>query len=112
AAPANNDTTPSGRRRRRAAHPRARPGHLDRLRPDSTGRHDIGQAPDSSRSRCAQSGPSIQCRAEGRRSPIAVEPSWLFPMGKRLADGEIAIRAVWNHRLTRLETELDAIELH
>jgi hypothetical protein len=33
-------------------------------------------------------------------------------MGKRLADGEVAIRAVWNYRLTGLETELDAIELY
>jgi hypothetical protein len=46
------------------------------------------------------------------RSLIVVEPSWLFPTGKRLADGEVAIRAVRNHGLTRLKTQLPAIELY
>lgn len=32
--------------------------------------------------------------------------------GERLHDGEVAIGAVRNHRLTRLQTELGAIELY
>ena len=32
--------------------------------------------------------------------------------GGRLGDGEVAIGAVWNHRLTRLEMELGAIEMY
>ena len=37
--------------------------------------------------------------------------SWLFAR-ESLGDGEVAIGAVRNHRLTRLETELSAIDLY
>src|SRR5262249_49738482 len=104
--------TRSDKRRRRVVRLRARPDRLDRLPPNSTGRHGSGRAPDPSRSRCAQCGPSTQCRAEVRRSRTAVEPSCVFATRKRLADAEIAIGAVRNHRLTRLETELDTVELY
>jgi hypothetical protein len=30
----------------------------------------------------------------------------------RLGDGKVPIRAVWNHRLTRLKTEVGAVELY
>lgn len=43
---------------------------------------------------CALCDASTQCCAEARRSPITVEPLWLFCTEKRLADGEVAIRAV------------------
>ena len=38
-------------------------------------------------------------------------PSWLFA-GEHFGDGELAIGAVRNHRLTRLKTELGAIKLY
>ena len=49
-------------------------------------------APDPSRSRCARCGPSTRCRAEVRRSPIAVEPCRSCSLmavlrGERLGDG-------------------------
>jgi hypothetical protein len=45
-------------------------------------------------------------------SPQPGAPSWLFAERKRLGDGEVAIGAVRNHSLTRLKTELGAIELY
>src|SRR5206468_2044448 len=68
--------------------------------------------PEPSRSRYAQCDPSTRCRAGVRRSPIGVEPWCSFTVLARRGDVEVAIRAVRNHGLTRLETELDAIELY
>ena len=72
----------------------------------------------------AQFGLSTRCREEVRRSPIVsshVAPLWWEPGHPSinfvlsafgcLVDGELAIRAVRNHRLTRLKVELGAIEL-
>jgi hypothetical protein len=52
-----------------------------------------------------------------RDFPLAASPppgarSWLFAGVERLIDGEVAIGAVRNHRLTRLKAELGAIELY
>src|SRR5262249_51940678 len=82
---------------------------------DSSGPHDIGHAPDPSRSRCAQCDPSTRYRAEVRRSPIVVEPcarSWPFCWAEGIGDGEVAVGAVRNHRLPRLQAELGAVELN
>jgi hypothetical protein len=82
AAPANCDTIRSGRRGRRAAHPRARQDRLDRLRRDSTGRPDSGHAPDLSRSG-VQCDPSTRCRTEVRRSLIVLEPCRSLGWGRK-----------------------------
>ena len=55
--------------------------------------------------------PAIESPRSQKAVTVATS-SCLFAGVKRLSDGEVAIGAVRNHRLTRLKTELAAIELH
>jgi hypothetical protein len=61
------------------------------------GRHDETRTPDLYR--------AVAASPPGARSCP-------FAAGQRLGDGELAIGAVRNHRLTRLKMELGAIETH